>query len=385
MMIAWRVRNTAGEVGLFQGLQSCLQGRACALLTMVCLLAVMGGCSSDSEKPANNQTPTTPASTTPETANAPTETDAAAAPQKTTPPEVSGIPFDVWPEVWFDDPVAVAGTTEPSPQTGPRQNPSVATTTGESTDPPMPPSEDSPAVTENSDQRSWEELIRGDDLQEEVKQIRLSMKQAFQSVQRYNGNYQQLQIDGSVLAALAMVAKSHPESLTWKPKGDQVRDLAAKLAAAATGLGRSYYEPAQKLYEPLDQLLSGNAPGNLPPPEEKARLDEFAPRGKLMRRLQRSEDFLKANGGNEASFRSEIEQMRHEALIVALLGRVTADHAYDLADQPEYETQSKALIQAGKDAAAAAEKMDFAAFIEARDRMTKACNACHLDFRFEEE
>lgn len=204
-------------------------------------------------------------------------------------------------------------------------------------------------------------------------------------MQRYNGNYKDLQVQSSVMAVLGMIAETHPDSITWKAHGPQVRDLSAKLAATATGLGRQHFDPASRIYEQLEQLLSGNQPADLEPPKTNAQLDEFAPRNNLMKRMQLGDAWLKANTGDENSFRSQPDQLRHELSMLALLAAVTARKDYDMADEPEYVTQSQALIQATRDAAQAAEQTDFAAYSAARERMTKACTACHLDFRFDAE
>jgi len=228
-------------------------------------------------------------------------------------------------------------------------------------------------------------LLSGEGIQREAKEIRLALRQAFQSVQRYNGNYKDLQVHGSVMAVLAMIAQTHPDSITWKSHGPEVRDLSAKLAATATGLGRQHYDPASRIYEQLEQLLSGNQPADLEPPNSNAQLDEFAPRNNLMKRMQLGDAWLKANTEDESSFRSQPDQLQHELLMLALLASVTAQKDYDMADEPEYVTQSQALIQATRDAAQAAKQTDFAAYSAARERMTKACTACHLDFRFDAE
>ncbi len=341
------------------------------------------GCSSDSPPVATK---------TPEAADAPakvaadpepvtTNVTADETPSTKAPATISGIPLDVWPDVWFEDPLAVAGTVgtpvagNATPTTSAPANDAVADPTTVT---------NAPSGTAGGT-AAWDSLLSGDGIQLEAKDIRLAFKQAFQTVGRYNGNYKDVQVKASVLAVLALVAESHPDSITWQAHSPQVRDLSAKLSAAADGLGRQSYDPALRLYEQLEQLLSGNIPANLPPPDTESTVDEIAPRGHLMKRLQQSDDWMKANTADANGFRDQSEQLRHETAMVALLASVTARKDYDMADEPEYAAQAQALLQSALDARKAAEQSDFDAYSAARDRMTKACTACHLDFRFDAE
>ncbi|WP_146373296.1 hypothetical protein [Symmachiella macrocystis] len=360
------------------------------------VLVVLGtfcGCSGNeptTDTPTNDPTSAANAQSAPSNAT-PSNTAPQAAPPADdpakTPPTISGIPLDVWPNVWFDDPLAVANSGAASSTTAPTGTTAETTTTANSTESDATNSPAEPAnPKDNSDQAAvWAALLSGDGIQFEAKTIRLALRQAFQSVQRYNGNYKALQVQSSVMAVLGMIAETHPDLITWKAHGPEVRDLSAKLAETATGLGRQHYDPASRIYEQLEQLLSGNQPADLEPPNTNAQLDEFAPRNNLMKRMQLSDAWLKANTGDENSFRSQPDQLRHELSMLALLATVTARKEYDMADEPEYVTQSQALIQAVQDALQAAEKTDFAAHSAARERMTKACTACHLDFRFDAE
>ncbi|QDT47999.1 hypothetical protein Pan258_20390 [Symmachiella dynata] len=367
----------------------------------VVVLVVFGtfcGCSGSeptTETPSND--PTGAANTQSTLSNAtPSETTPSNATAQAAPPAddpakvpttISGIPLDVWPNVWFEDPLAVANSGATVGTTASTGTPKGATTSALSTNPAATNSSPEPANSKGSSDQAavWAALLSGEGIQLEAKTIRLALRQAFQSVQRYNGNYKDLQVQSSVMALLGMIAETHPDSITWKAHGPEVRDLSAKLAATATGLGRQHYDPASRLYEQLEQLLSGNQPADLEPPNPNAQLDEFAPRNNLMKRMQLGDAWLQANTGDENSFRSQPEQLRHELSMLALLATVTARKEYDMADEPEYVTQSQALIQAAQDALQAAEQTDFAAYSAARERMTKACTACHLDFRFDAE
>lgn len=352
--------------------------RSAGCWVLVCSLLVVAGCSgskSQEKATSNNGAETV----------APEEAPHKVAPtmvvDKKTPQRISGVPLDVWPDVWFEDPLAVAGNLSGTAMEPPAESPPADSSRQPAPANKNPPEDETP---QPANEPKWNAYFTKEAINREAKEIRLTLKQAFQSIQRYNGNYKELQIDASVLAVLAAITTEHSAAVTWKPRAPHIRDLSAGLATTATRLGSKNYKAGQSIYENLEQLLNGNTPGNLKPAAEHRPVHEIAERGALMKRMGRADQWSKENSGDEEKFKSEREQLAHEAVMIAVLMEVTTDDNYEMADEPEYITQAKSLKKAALDAAKAAEKANYANFIEARSRMTKACTACHLDFRFDD-
>lgn len=291
-------------------------------------------------------------------------------------PSIDGIPLDV---VWYDDPLAVAADATP---VGGATGPAVAAAPAKpaATEPaPTAPSEAAPAGG-GSD---WKDLISGELIGTETKKIKNRLTDSLSSVGKYNGNYKDgIQVDGAVLAALAQVLHQHPDSLSWKPDAPTVRDLSSELAKKAKGLGQASYDPSKEVFVKLEGVLSGNKPPGLEEAPPQLPFGEFASRMALMKRMQKSFDFMKSNIQNDAAFKKEAETIQHEAAMLATLTKVTGAKEYPGGDEDEYQQFIKDLVKASVEAVEASKADEFPKFQDAITRVQKLCDACHQAYRF---
>ena len=295
---------------------------------------------------------------------------------KTKGPSIDGIPLDV---VWYDDPLAVASDATP---VGGGSAPAVAAapTKPAPSQPAATPAEAAPAASGGSD---WKDLITGELIGEETKKIKNRLTDSLSSVGKYNGNYKDgIQVDGVVLAALAQVLHEHPDSLSWKGDAPTVRDLSAELAKKAKGLGQASYDPSKEVFIKLEGVLSGNKPPGLEEAPPKLPFGEFANRMGLMKRMQKSFDYMKSNIQNEAAFKKEAETIQHEAAMLATLTKVTGAKEYPGGDEDEYQQFIKDLVQASKDVVEASKADEYPKFQDGMTRVQKLCDACHQAYRF---
>lgn len=291
-------------------------------------------------------------------------------------PSIDGIPLDV---VWYDDPLAVASDATP---VGGGSAPAVAMTPTKPApaQPAATPTEPAPAAGGGSD---WKDLITGELIGAETKKIKNRLTDSLSSVGKYNGNYKDgIQVDGVVLAALAQVLHEHPDSLSWKADAPTVRDLAADLAKKAKGLGQASFDPSKETFVKLEGVLTGNKPPGLEEAPPKLPFGEFASRMGLMKRMQKSFDYMKSNIQNDAAFKKEAETIQHEAAMLATLTKVTGAKEYPGGDEEEYQQFIKDLVQASKDVVEASKAEEFPKFQDGMTRVQKLCDACHQAYRF---
>jgi hypothetical protein len=283
-------------------------------------------------------------------------------------------------DVWFNDPiaesqkqgaVAVAAVTPQATADAPAAAP-------------MP--DEKPAEASSGAAGGWKDFISGEELQDETKKIRIRLTDSLQSVGKYNSHYQDvIQIDGAVLAALAGIATTHPDSVPWKEKAKFVRDLAGEVAGKAKGLGAKPFEETQKAYEKLDQLLSGNSPADLDEAAAEIPFSEVAKRGGLMKRMLRADEFIRSNIKTDAAMKKDAETIMHEARLVAVLVKVCGTPGYASVDEEDYRAFIKRSIDANLDIVKAVKNEDFKAFEDAMNRSKKACDDCHVGYRFADD
>jgi hypothetical protein len=297
--------------------------------------------------------------------------------------KIGGIPIDVWPEVWLKDPLAVAAEKGPAngaaPATTGESDP-VAAKTG--TDgPPGEASTAAPGAGTTPAGSDWTALISGEALADEAKAVKNSLTQNLQDVGRYNSKWKDVKVDSSELVVLAGVAIEHPEAPSWKANAKYIRDVASQIAAESKANGEKFYTPAKKAYDRLDALLSGSKPPDVGESADKVKFSEVANRYSLMKRLERSRDWLKSEINSEAALKKESAKVSREAAVLAMLGKVIETPDYPDSDADEYRNFARIVSKSGIEIQEAVKNQDFKGFAGALDRCAKACNQCHEQFK----
>ena len=281
------------------------------------------------------------------------------------------IPLDVF----YDDPLAVVADSAKVAATAPMNSDAGNT--------PAPTTTEKPAAdttTASAGMGSdWKDMISIEQVQAETKRIRNHLTVALQSAGTYNGHYKELQVDGAVMAALANIVASHPESITWKPNAKFIRDYGQQLSEAATALGKEAYEKSQTASEKMTAVLDGNAPSddNVAPQRP---FGEVANRAGVMKRIEKASEWMRTNIATENKFKSELEQIQTEATIIATLGKVVVDPSYESAGEDDYKGWAQNLIDGARDAVQSTQDQAFPKFQSAINKINKACQDCHASY-----
>jgi hypothetical protein len=292
------------------------------------------------------------------------------------------VPYDVF----FNDPLAVAAEGRPastsadnqSLSASPAKAPHPATSGGS-----VP--EKGPAADGKSNAPSkhdWNRFVEMDVLDAEVKRIRNDLAAQLQSVGKYNSHYQEIAVAGATLAAVAEIVAEHAGSVSWKNNAPLVRDLGTKIHDAASAPGGQACQATKTPYEQMVDALDGNVPAGVAPSQPERDFAEVASRDAVMKRMDRSFQWLKKSGPAPQVLRKQSGNAIHESTLLAALGRVIAVGHYDSADDPKYKAHSDELTKAASDVAAAVKSDDASAFSDAVGRVQKRCDACHAEFRF---
>lgn len=284
-------------------------------------------------------------------------------------PMIGDIPLDVW----LENPIGESKKTGTAAPANTAEKP--AETVAAKTPMPAAAPAEAPKPASTGD---WASVISLDDLQEETKKIRLELQDYLSAIGKYNAHYKDdIVAEGSVLSALAGIALVHPEKVSWKDHAAHVRDIAADMAKKSKGLGQKPFDETKKEFEKIDGLLSGNPPPDIGEATAETPLSEVVSRRGIMKRLQVSSDYLRANFQTEAALGKSGDDAAHTAAVVAALTKVIGAEGFGSADEDDYQGFVKALLDANMTMAKAARDKDFAAFSEANGKVVKICSECH--------
>ena len=168
---------------------------------------------------------------------------------------IDGIPYDVW----FDDPLAIAANSATVPSPGGTEVAANTTTSPPPDTNPEPKTETpAPSAAAGND---WTAYIAPEELQEETKKIRNHLRGLLQTPANYTESFEEVKIDGTVMAALAgIVEQSKEEDVNWKPNAPYIRDYGWELVDSAKGPGKPNYDNTQAAYENMQSVFSGSIP-----------------------------------------------------------------------------------------------------------------------------
>lgn len=349
----------------------------------VFLFTGCGGNSAPAPAPAQQQTQSAPpaaqaTNSTPQVAQA-TSNQEQSKPATTTQDGqkmIDGIPYDVW----FDNPLAVAGNNQSvQPVALPGNNVAANTTT------PAPggemkaaPAADSAGASGGTD---WKTILPMPILEAQVKDIRNRLTKNMQSVGTYNTSYLELPTFTATLAALAEIANEHSEDVGWKKNAKYLRDLSASFTAEPLMRGAKSFRKLQIPYEQMIVILNGSSPAGLPDSDDKKPIAEVASMGDLMKRADIAYKWLKSNVGNKDALTSEKEKVIEEAYMLAAISKIITLEGYGYVDDKGFLGYANPMQEACLKMVDAAKNDNFMEFDQGMSRVYKSCTECHSEYK----
>lgn len=228
---------------------------------------------------------------------------------------------------------------------------------------------------------SFASIASGTILDAEAKRIRNSFTQKLQTVGRFNRGFREVQAEAATLAAVAQAVAVHSDDVSWKADALYVRDLATAMNSSADAIGKKKFDETKASFEKFGDIMNRSKPAGLKKPEEGVTLDTSADRGGLMRRMDAAHAWLKKDVPDEETFKAEIEKIKHEATILALLTKVITDPSYYQADEKEYREFAQNIVDASKEMVAAATTGNFKNYRAAVEKVINNCNNCHTGYK----
>ncbi|QDT88924.1 cytochrome c [Gimesia algae] len=353
-------------------------------LAMICgalSSVILTGCGGSEPAPVTTQ-PTTPAPVTPPPQVA---QNTQTTPAKTTPVKkeaelndgrkmIDGIPYDVW----FDNPLAVAGNQQSVTPVALPGNSVAATPTNRSPATEMK-TPDTPAAASGG--ADWKTIIPMPVLDSLVKDIRNRLTKNMQSVGTYNTTYLELPTFTSTLAALAGIASEHPDDIGWKKNAKYLRDLSAGISSKQLMRGAKSYRDIQIPYEQMIVIMNGSLPAGVPDSEDKKPFSDVASMGDLMKRIDIASKWLKSNVGNADALKSEKEKVIEEAHLLAAIAKVITTEGYGYVDDNGFLGHANPMQEASLQMVEAAKADNFPEFDKGLTRVYKACTECHSEYK----
>ncbi|EMI53534.1 cytochrome c [Rhodopirellula sallentina] len=234
----------------------------------------------------------------------------------------------------------------------------------------------------NSTEKKWNELISAVSLEDEIKRVKLKFDGVITTPGAFNGGgYQDARLHLSVLASLFAVISEYSGDVRWKSDAKTARDITAKTALNCAAGSTPVYNEARLRKADLQDLVSGAGLSVAKAGEDENDWSMIADRSPLMEYAELVLDDLSDVTNDTDSAKDNIDVVRRNAELLAVLGEILIQEGMDDSEDDDYKALSSAMTEASRSVVMALERQDFDGVRESVGAITQSCSACHEEYR----
>lgn len=236
--------------------------------------------------------------------------------------------------------------------------------------------------SDNTGSQRWNKLISPVSLEDEIKRVKLKFDASITTPGAFNGGgYQEARLHLSVLASLFAVISEYSGDVRWKSDAKTARDITAKTALNCAAGSTPVFNEAQLRKADLQDLVSGAGLSAAKAGEDENDWSMIADRSPLMEYAELVLDKLSDDSNDTESAKENVDSVRRNAELLALLGEILVQEGMDDSEDDDYRALSRAMTEASRSVVTAIERQDFDAVRGAVGEITQSCSACHEEYR----
>ncbi|MFG0256252.1 MAG: cytochrome c [Rhodopirellula sp. JB053] len=233
-----------------------------------------------------------------------------------------------------------------------------------------------------SNEKRWNELISAVSLEDEIKRVKLKFDGVITTPGAFNGGgYQDARLHLTVLASLFAVISEYSGDVRWKSDAKTARDITAKTALNCAAGSTPVYNEARLRKADLQDLVSGAGLSVAKAGEDENDWSMIADRSPLMEYAELVLDDLSDVTNDTDSAKDNIDVVRRNAELLAVLGEILIQEGMDDSEDDDYKALSSAMTAASRSVVTALERQDFDGVRESVGAITQSCSACHEEYR----
>ena len=235
---------------------------------------------------------------------------------------------------------------------------------------------------ENAGAAPWSQVISGDALAAEVKQLAASLRDPLANPAKFkSGGYKTCRAAFNELAVLFAVIAEYDGDVRWQEDAPMLRDALSRAARnCKTGTDQTFAEAAE-LRTQLDDLIRGERLGGKPAPPPE-RWSDLADRPLLMTRMESAlQEGISPALSSARDFSRKSVDVQQEAEVLSLLAAVIDREEFEYWDDENFQEHSSALRAASRDLTRAAAEANYEAARAAAGAASQSCSACHEGYR----
>ncbi len=233
-----------------------------------------------------------------------------------------------------------------------------------------------------SSSKKWSTIIDRSVIEDEIKRLQIKLETEVTTPTKYKSEHHKARLTFSMLAMLFAIIEEYDSDIRWKKDAPYARVAFARAAANARTGSEQAYQNAKKRKENLKELVRGTSfPQDEKPTTEWDWVDVID-RGPIMEKLEIVyQEHLKPDTANEAGFRSKIEEVLHNASLVAAMSEVMSKPSSEDSDDEDYMEHVNSMKAGAIQVISGAKTNGYALVEKGVNTVGQSCTNCHEDFR----
>lgn len=227
----------------------------------------------------------------------------------------------------------------------------------------------------------WDAILSSTSIEDEIKRVKLHYDSTVTQPGPFkSGGYEEARLDLMVMSSLFAIITEYAGDVRWKKDAPAARDLMARTAFNCNAGTTQVFNEARARKDDLVDLMSGSGLRSGKAAEGND-WTIIADRSPMMEYAESLSEQLRQATNDEATVKSEPEDVRRPAELLAMIGKILAKEGMDESDDEDYVQFCQQMTKAASDVTRGLEVEDYKAIREAVGALTQSCDACHESYR----
>lgn len=227
----------------------------------------------------------------------------------------------------------------------------------------------------------WDKLISATSIEDEIKRVKLHYDSVVTQPGPFkSGGYEDARLDLMIMSSLFAIISEYNGDVRWKKDAAVARDLLGRTAFNCNAGTNQVFNEARARKDDLQDLMSGTGLRGSKA-ESSNDWTAIADRSPLMEYADILKESLREATNSADKVKAEPNDVRRNAELLAVLGRILTQEGMDEADDDDYVAMSLAMTQASLDVTRGLELDDYDAIGKSVGAVTQSCDACHEQYR----
>ena len=229
---------------------------------------------------------------------------------------------------------------------------------------------------------AWSQIVSATTIEDEIKAIKMQVDKDVDKLNQFKSRgYKACRTHFSMLGMLFAIIQEYDGDVRFKKDAAAARDLFAKAGRNCKVATDASYKESKIRKAELQDLIGG-AGLQTKARDPKTVWEEACERSQVMKRLETAvQGKLQGWTANKADFNGKLDEIKHEAELVAAISEVLMKDGMEDAGDEDYDGYARRMKDAALNIVDAVKLKSDESARKAVGEINKACTECHESYR----